>query len=467
MFVTLYNSEDLIGVEASVFGLLSLNIIYSFYDLKKRFIFLVFQITFLVFLLGHNFADALSIADDIFTVDIEEEFSYKTQLHIYLTLFISLVGVYLGYDLNEIRKESFLTINKASLNSIYVSKLREYSKKFMYFFSIFAFVTSLERAVFVQHAGYVEYYVSFTSFLPPIFYRFEMLYELSLFLFLATFPRWKECRSPLLIYFLIGCLSLGYGQRNGIMLTIAFITIYFIIRHLFKVYGNSEVWINKKRMIVACAIFPFLLIFMYAFGSTRVDVEVKEHENVVDNFLAFFAQQGNSARIIGYEKEFDERNMFPEDIASYTFGYLIDMYQQNAIFRKFGIYPTLEPLSEEMAMKGHNFSQTITYLYDPNYYFMGLGLGSCYIAEVHHDFGLWGVFIINFLYGLLFALFYKYSTRNPWILFMGFVIITSIIYAPRSGALSFINLLISPSAFAFIILIHFMTKKYKLLKLKI
>lgn len=459
-FALLYTNRDVAGVETCTFCVLCCNMIYALCNIKKRFVFMMFQITFLVFLLGQNFASALSFTEGVFRPEIKE-FPIDTQLHIYLTLFISLIGVFIGYALNESKYRDSATELKFSLDSIYMNKLRYYSKNFMYFLSIFAASVSLEKAIFVQNLGYVEYYVSFDSHLPAIFYRLESMYEMSVYLFLATFPRWKECRFPLLLYLLIGCMSLGYGQRNGMMLTMIFIVIYFCIRHQYKFYGNSEVWINKTRIIIVSIAIPFMLFFMYTFGSTRVDEIATEYGNLLDNTLAFFDQQGGSVRLIGYEKEFSDSNMFPTDVPPYTFGYLIDLFQQNAIFRAFNVYPSYESLSTELAMKGHNFSQTITYLYNPNHYFMGFGLGSCYIAETHHDFGIIGVFIINFLYGLIIALFHKYIRKNTWSLFAGFVIIPSILYAPRAGALSFINLLIAPSTIIFVVIMHLLTKKYK------
>ena len=220
-------------------------------------------------------------------------------------------------------------------------------------------------------------------------------------------------------------------------------------------------WINKKRIVITCLAIPFVLFSLYTYGSTRVNVAAEKHTNLRDNALAFFHQQGGSVRLIGYEKDFSDQNMFPQDVAPYTFGYLIDLFQQNIIFKKLGIYPSYKPLSEELAMKGHNFSQTITFLHNPYYYSIGLGLGSCYIAEVHHDFGLPGVFLINFLYGMIIALFYRYALKNVWGLFAGFVIITSILYAPRAAALIFLNSLLSPSAIFFVVVMLALTNKYR------
>lgn len=460
IFLYFYTAGDVVATEYCTLGMLLFNIIFSLRDIKRRFIFLAFQITFLVFLLGQNFASLLAINEGAFSKSIEEEFSIQTQLYIYLALFISLLGVFLGYTLNEPRRSETKHVY-IDVNSIYMVKLRSYSKKFMYFFSLFAIAVTLEKAVFVQTVGYVELYTKFHSFLPGFFYRFEALYEASLFLFLATFPRWKECRIALLLYFLIGCVSLGFGQRNGFVLNMLFICIYFSIRHLYQVYGNSEVWINKKRLTLVAIAIPFLLFFLYSFGSTRVDNKAEEYKNPIDNTLAFFAQQGGSVRLIGYEKNFTDSGMFPSGVPPYTFGYLIDLYQQNALFKAFQVYPTYKPQSADLAMKGHNFGNTITYLYDHNYYFAGLGLGSCYIAEVHHDFGLIGVFLINFLYGLIFAFVYKYAMKSVWVLFICFMTVMSMLYAPRSAAILFINQLFAPIFIVFVVLMVLLMRKYR------
>lgn len=460
LFLYFYTMGDVVSVEYCTFAMLLFNMIFSLQDIKRRFIFLAFQVTFLVFLLGQNFAFLFATNERSFLKSIEEEFSIQTQLYIYLALFVSLLGVFFGYSLNEQKRKYIKTIC-IDVNSIYIVKLRTYTKKFMYFFSFFAFAVVLEKAIFVQATGYVDYYTSFNSFLPEFFFRFESLYEASIFLFLATFPRWKECRIPLLIYFLIGLTSLGYGQRNGFVLNMLFIGVYFSLRHLYQVYGNSEVWINKKRLLSVAIAIPFLLVFLYSFGSTRNGDTADEYKNPIDNILAFFAQQGGSVRLIGYEKNFSDWGLFPSDAPPYTFGYLIDLYQQNALFKAFDVYPTYEPQSADLAMKGHNFGYTITYLYNQDYYYAGMGLGSCYIAEVHHDFGLIGVFLINFLYGLIFAFIYKYAMRNIWVLFICFMTIMSILYAPRSGAITFINQLLAPSFITYVAIIILLMRKYR------
>lgn len=463
IFIYCYSSGDVVATEYCTFGMLFFNIFFALQDIKRRFIFFAFQVTFLVFLLGQNFASLLATSDGVFLKSVEEEFSVRTQLYIYLALFLSLLGVFFGYAMNEQRKSNLKKMC-VDVSSIYIIKLRSYSKRFMYFFSVFAIAVIVEKAIFVQTVGYVDYYTTFHSFLPNFFYRFEALYEASLFLFLATFPRWEECRIALLIYFLIGCVSLGFGQRNGFVLNMLFLGIYFSIRHLYKVYGNSEVWINKKRMILVAVSIPFLLLFLYSFGSTRFENKAEDYGNPIDNTLAFFAQQGGSVRLIGYEKDFTDRGMFPSDVPPYTFGYLIDLYQQNALFKALGVYPSYKPQSAELAMKGHSFGNTITYLYDHIYYFAGFGLGSCYIAEVHHDFGLIGVFLISFLYGFIFSLVYKYATKNVWALFICFMTIMSILYAPRSAAIFFVNQLLAPSFIVFIAVVVLMMRKYQKIK---
>lgn len=460
VFTIFYFNNDVKGVEYCTMAMLVFNIIYSLQNPKKRFIFLAFQVTFAVFMMGQDIASLLETEDGLFKRAIEEEFTSNTILHIYLTLFISLIGVFVGYTLNE-QKNNAITNLRGSVNSDYNVKLRQCCKKFVYFFSIFAFAVTIEKVIFVQATGYVDYYTSFHSILPAFFYRFEALFEISLYFFLATFPRWEECRFAIMIYLVLGLISLGFGQRNAFVLNILFIGIYFSIRHLYNVYGKEEVWVNKKRIAIVLLALPFLIYFLYAFGSTRVNEKAQSYNNPLNSTLAFLHQQGGSIRLIGYEKDLDDSNQFPQDAAPYTFGYLIDLYQQNAIFKAFKVYPTYAPLTAERAMKGHNFGETITYLYDHNYYFAGLGLGSCYIAEVHHDFGLVGVFLINFIYGLIFALVYKYALRNPWRLSIGLTTTMFILYAPRSAALFFLNQLLAPSTLIFFIIIVLLMNKYK------
>ena len=52
------------------------------------------------------------------------------------------------------------------------------------------------------------------------------------------------------------------------------------------------------------------------------------------------------------------------------------------------------------AMQGNGYSYTLSYLYYPERFLVGHGLGSCYIAELYQDMGYFGVFLGNVILGM-------------------------------------------------------------------
>lgn len=438
------------GLRISVYIMFINNIIYALRDFKGNFLFFAFQLTFFVFLMGADFASMFAQSVDL-KVNLLDQFPNAIKTHIYITLLLSLTAFNIGFTTYKAKQTATI---KFDINSSYIYKLRKYSKNLMYLCSVFAILINLEKAIFVQLTGYKEFYLSYSSNLPFIVVKLATFYTTCFYIYLSTLPNRREANIPILLFLLINALTLGYGQRNGIMLAALFVLFYFIFRQKIKDNTDNDVWITKRHFVILLLSFPFILFFLYAYNYIRSDIELDTYESLFDNFLAFFYQQGGSIKIIGLEKEFSNSKLFPNEFM-YSMGYIVDLFQQNFLFKQFNLYPSYPSQSYELAMYGHNFGATMTYLWRPDLYYIGIGLGSCYIAEIYHDFGYIGVFIINYIYGILLNLVNSISFKNNWSLFAIFIIIDSILYSPRSGALDFINSFFSISIVGLALLIHF------------
>ena len=459
IFCLVYSYGDLYFVRLLTILCSVSNIVYAFLDYKKRFVFLAFNITFLLFLLGQDVANFLSVSNTFHLTAIDE-FSHSEKLYIYLCLFVSLQSVFWTYSYFE--SKGACEFSKFDVFDPKILSIRKVSKKMMYLFYVFALLVALERVVFVQTVSYVDFYVNFTSYLPAFVYKFASLYEYSFFLFLATLPLKKDCKFALILYILLGTLTLGYGQRNGFVLNVLFVFIYLVLRDYMKIYGRGEVWLKRKYLIVSVCSLPFFIFFLYSFNYSRNNMETEQMSSLWDTFLAFFYQQGGSVKIIGLEKHFSDMNAFPNDFP-YSLGYFVDMFQQNYLFKLFNLFPDYPSQTYELAVYGHNYSATISYLNNSQHYYMGLGLGSCYIAEIIHDFGIVGLLIINILYAFLFAVFYKILLKKGvWGLYFMFIMITAILYAPRSGVLDFFTVVISITQLLFVLFVYLHTHKRKI-----
>lgn len=445
---------DIQLLKITVFSLWLNNVLYAIQSIKKNIVFLLFNFTFFTFLLGKPFAAMLASSDEL-KDDIILSFSPEIQLHLYACLFISLVSLFWAYIFFSRKNND--TIYASYYNETLINAYRNAAKKMSYFFFIFALIVNLEKAIFVLSVGYIEYYTEYSSALPSIFTRLANFYTLSLFFYLVTMPTKKDAKWPILLFLFLGITSLGYGQRNGLMMSLTMIVLYYFIRQKLQAYGPNEVWVTKRKIIYSLVALPFLLIFLMSFNDIRNNQEVSLSSSFWNNFLSFFYQQGISVSIIGYEKEL--HNHFPQDFP-YSLGYFVDRITNIEFLKPLHIFPTYAPKSYELAVYGHNFGETITYLQNPNRYFAGGGLGSCYIAEIYHDFGYLGVVIINMFFAFIFARFDRYFGRNIWMSFCIFILLDRVLYSPRADALGCFTEFLSSVFIVFVLVMSFIKHRH-------
>ncbi|MEG1009789.1 MAG: O-antigen polysaccharide polymerase Wzy family protein [Clostridia bacterium] len=399
------------------------NIIYSCEKFQRRVTFFVFQITFFTFLLGKtmlsliNHKKAFPFADDVI-------------IHIYIALFISLLFVYLGYwFVNRKFGKTDIKLKNKTENNIY--SIRKISKLIFFITYIPYISTLLEKILFVQNFTYISYYAEFDSSLPFLFVKIGEMSVISFFVFLATMPTKKECRTPVVFYLLYGILALGMGQRNQSILSILMVFIYYITRHCMN--PNNEIWFKKRDIVVLICAIPLGIVFLQVFSFTRVNQSIQDF-SFFKMFVDFFDTQGGSVNLIG--QGYIYKDIFPNQ--NYVLGPVITFFKNNIFTKLFFGTHIYQGHTIEMALYGNSFGQTITYLVMPENYLAGIGLGSCYIAEAYKDWGYIGICIINSLYGVILAKFTQYFGKNTLVTSIILLFVYNIIYAPRNSALSFI-----------------------------
>lgn len=426
------------------------NIVFSLKNFKKRFIFFIFQITFFTFLVGriiifHLFPDNSAFAFGF-------DFSDAIMNHIFISIFISLIFLRLGYVITE------ETCKKAKVKPLnyetgYIKSIRKMSKILMYISLFPQLLIYIEKAMLVQNLGYEAYYTDYVSNLPFVVLKIGMLYEAMTFLFLATMPSKKDCKLPLIIFFIVGCLSLGYGQRNGFILNVLFIFIYLIIRD--QINSGSVVWFKRKYIFPLVILTPFLLTFLLAFASFRSD-EKYNSGSLANNVGMFAFSQGMTANVIGYAKE--NESSLPEN-KFYSFGPIISFFKENALAELFFNVPHYQAFTPEQALEGHQFSLAISYLYYKEAFIRGFGLGSCYIAELWVDFGYFGIVMGSLFYALLMAKFTSFCRYNVWLATFAFPGVMAILYSPRAEFSGFFEVILSFVNIIVFFLIHLLAKK--------
>ena len=429
------------------------NILYATKDYKKNICFLLFQITFFTLLLSSIFFNFFSGGG--YGVVFQNE---KTIIFILSILFISLFFIFLGYLLGK--KKLFLSKNKRMLLSReqYYEKyrsMRKISRVLTYIFYGPALIILLERVLFIQNNDYLEYYLEYSSKLPYIIIKLGGFYTAAFFIFLATYPRKKEARLPMVLYIVYSIVSLFFGQRNIFVLNVCLIIIYIIMRELDEGKGK---WFGKKEKIVLLSSVPFILIvmIMIVYMRTKQSVDINIF-NLFELIQEFFTQQGGSVNIIGYTKIYE--NSFPQH-KFYLFGPIYDLLSHTSFIQAIFNLPVYTQQTIETAVHGYSFGQTLTYLVNSQIYFNGGGLGSSYVAEAWKDFGVLGVIVINFIYGLILSKISSLFGKNILPTTIGLFFLRGILYAPRDAALNFIASTFRLDNVFIFFLIYFLSKIY-------
>lgn len=432
------------------------NIIYSLQSIKTKFIFFVFQLTFFIFIMGRITMTYMFYGD--FNLNYNKEIIMTT----FKVILTALYAIRIFYEVfTKIKlfntkinfRENFLE------KKINVKVLKKACKIIYWFSYIFAVIYILEKVIFVGKVGYANYYTDYSSNLPSIFPKMYSINEIVFFIYLGLKPTKVELRKISLSFILLGILCLGYGQRNPVALRFCvLLLIYYPIREL---YGkkDKESWINRKFKIRLCIIIPIAILFFSFWGAYRVENNKKF--SISEAVVEFFDSQGNSCKIIA--ETFKRNSEFPKDRV-YTIGPIVDFLTNNIVYKKlFGSTNAYFGFTKEGALNGWNFGSTLSYLHSPYHYLNGIGLGSCYLAEVVKDFGFIGILGISAIYVYIMIKTVKCYEKISITSGIMLMFVYKIIYAPRDSALSFLGNVFS---FTFIMTMAMIYIVYKFLKLK-
>lgn len=428
-------------------------VLFSIEHIRERIIVLCFMVTVLTFLLAGSFLEL------IVKHNIETIFSNDVNLHIAICLYIAIIGFILGCLLGKKIVSSFKI--KYSRRNSKVDKnkcFQKASKILAYFTFIFYLLDLIEKIVFVRGNTYIEYYLSYSSNLPGIIIKLADIFPVAFWIFMGSMPSKKEVNRAMILYGGYAVLSLGSGQRNKFVLGILMIIIYYFFRD--KLDHNQR-WINKKICVIGIICVPFLISFLYFFGISR-DGNVAT-ASTGEAIVEFMKGQSESVNLIGYEKVYE--SSLDED-KIYSLGRLKDFFENNIIAKVFLDIPVYGQQTPEAAIYGNSFGQLISYLVMPWNYVKGIGLGSCYIAELYHDFGYLGIFLFDFLLGILLVnSLYIVKKENLFVVGIFLLMVDKIIYMPRDTTSNFLYTGINFTTILTIVLIVIIGKmiqmKYK------
>ena len=415
------------------------NLIYCTENIYQRIVFLIFNCTFAVFLMGRPVIDMFR-GNPLWNYEYEHVFF--ALISIVISLFCLFAGAMFADALHQKdickggKKESAA---QKVYRERYRISLQDVSLALYWLTMVIYLITQLERLAYMQGRSYEEYYSTFSSSLPYIFDIMASFMRYSLCMFLATMPSKKRAFVPLAVYLLSAVPSLLIGIRNTIVLNAIFIFVYYFIRDALE---DKEKWIGRLERLAVAVIVPVALVFLAAYNYLRAGTAIAVH-GVWALLVDLFYKQGVSFWVlcIGHQA-IPELPWHP--FRNYTFGGIIDYFTHGTIAQKlFGAQSLGTGNNIIQATLGNSFSHSMSYVTRGDDYLAGMGWGSSYILEVFTDFGYIGLVIFNLILGFL-LIYGIYWARKRHFAFTVFLLsITSIFFIPRAEATGWIEFLIN------------------------
>ncbi|MGX7025491.1 O-antigen polysaccharide polymerase Wzy family protein [Vagococcus hydrophili] len=437
-----------------IFVILISNMILSFENIKKNVLFLLFNISFFLFLFSrfslNIFLNYESTEYGMYGTNFTNMETINFMLDsLYISLFFLVMGYLFFSRINFTEKKE----NKD--NSLYYFKIS--SMLFFVITFLFKFIYIKDQSSFVSSTSYYDFFLSYQSNLPRWIVKLAEMNLISYVAFISSKPNKKEFRIITGLFLLVSLYSMTVGRRIEFMLNILLIVIYLTLKN----DSDSSKKLSFKNKLTIILGSPFLLILLNSISSKRDSIH-QQTLGLFGNVKSFLFSQGVTVNLIGYTYEF--KDTLPKG-KLYSFGPLIEFVQSNVIYKKIFGSTAFSGQTVERAMEGNLFAHTISYYIMPTAYLLGRGYGSSYIAEVYYDFGFIGLITANIFIGMLLSLLPRLLNKNNWILnIFSFMFMRNILLIPRAEFISFVSNSITFINILGILMIYFLGITIKRIK---
>lgn len=419
-------AQILNSLKLEIIALFILTVAWCIYYTKNVFnnmAIILFEISFIMFLSGSIILSFLQNEETI----LLGEFSKEINNHIVSTLFISQLFFPLG----------FLWANNKQRNNKVLEKFQIFRDASIYrkISAVGLLVTIIPQTLVsyinskVQmDLGYVASYLGYETNISTLLIRLAKGYTVFFWIYLMSKPQKSRAYLVLIANFVIACIRTSGGHRSYIILAGLSSIMYLCYR---QIEEPDMTWFKTIWILYIIVLMPVIIVFFVNMSYVRMNMVVDY--SFIDYLSEFF--ETSSANVIGYGKIYSDK--IPDGI--YTIGglFTVMIRNQSIVSSLFG-FELLKNHTLDMALHGHSFGQTITYLANSSIYFRGGGLGSSYIAEAFHDFGYIGLIVINIMLGIILSRIYSYKNDSIWIRAIQFMMLESLMLLPRENTFSFI-----------------------------
>ena len=422
----------------------------SNYSRDKVMLF-AFSLTFFSFLLCEVFVNLFD-ETRLYSTHVE------SLMHTFICLYISIWSVHFGSIIGSRYRVSFGITNFSTrkIGRIDIEYVRKACRILFIVLATCRLAIAIERFLMVRVLGsYTATFIDYHSSLPSFISKLAGMTDMVFFLYLATLPDPRKSKMVFGYKLLISIVILLYGTRNTIILTILIIALYCIFYE--DVHEIKYSIIPRKVYFIILLVLPIVFIFFDYIMAIR-DGRAYSYDGISTSLKNIVSSVGGSVNVITYGYEYQDAlgNKL------YSIGNIKDFFTQNIFARVLFGARQYGGNTVDMALYGNSFSNTITYLVRRSSYLAGYGMGSCYIAEVFHDFGYIGVAIINIVYGWILSKFTKLEEGN----FIGNTIVLMATYnlllAPRGYADGFISCFMNFSFILTLIMLYVVKQVIKM-----
>ena len=401
---------------------------------EKHILFLAFQGTFFLFLVGGPLLEAM--AGTSYYHAFSPVIAQKTQFCYYLSAFTMWI-----YQLCHMKNIHYhfgrlpaVRRSGAAPEQDRLIQIRVISRAAAYVALAAFSLQSLEKIVFRQSYSLQAYYAHYVSHLPGIVNKMGDCYLIAFFLYLATMPGKREARLPVLCYLAASLLTILYGVRNVAVLNLVFLLIYAVYRN-----RTGEVWLSKKAMALGIAVIPFAIVILQALDYFRRNVgfslsEIREIFSF-DLIREFFVSQSVSTEILANAMTYED--ILGGQPVPYTFGTLYTYIKQNMVVRMITGEAAYTANSVQAALHSGNLGSRLAYHMYPVTYLQGVGMGGSYVADLYVDWSYPGIFMGTLLLcSLLEKIMRCASEEHVYLTALLFVSVRWLVYLPRDSCFS-------------------------------
>lgn len=429
--VTLFLIIFMISIIAIAFGINTLFafsmglvilicLVYS-KSIYNNFSIVFFLMTFFFFLMSSEFVK------EVLGANVSRDTTEASELHYQIAILLSLIGIFIGYQI-KLKANKGNNFNIDIIDNDEKKITRSVSKIIFYVTFIFYLAPVIERILFVKNNSYYLSYVAYSSSIPYIFIKIGEMCPITFSIFLATFPSKKECRMPIILYLIYSITYLFTGKRYLTVSTLIFFVTYFLIRN--KTDEKQSVkWISKKLIILLIVLLPFTGAALAAYSTIRTGAKLPSGTSIKSLLYTLFTSVADSNRVIKYGYMF--KNQFPSGHI-YSFGNIIDYFKYGTISRLITGSNITVSQTAEYALNGNGYAYVLSYLYYPDKYLSGHGLGSCYIAALYQDAGYLGIIIGNLVLGFSLRNLFNVTSNSIWKNAIVFYVYRNLLLTPRN-----------------------------------